>query len=469
MKVLLVNPPFPSGVYNALNMSLPPMGLMYVASVLREGGHDVKLVDLTVKGQKVDLSEPDIIGISGCTPQYPFGLELARRAKEEGKVVVMGGPHVTFTAEETLKTGLVDFVVRGEGEMTMLELVDALQGGRFDPSKIPGISWLDRETGRVVHNPDRPPVMDLDSLPYPARDLVGIRENYNTYLKRTKLSTPIITSRGCPFRCSFCVVPRMNGRIWRPRSPEAVVDEIEHVVEEYGFEGIIFTDDNFTVRPERVKRICDLIIERKIDIAWWCMSRADTILKNEDMVERMAEAGCCTIFIGFESPNPETLKFYHKKTSPDVNERAIELLRKHGIQTLGSFILGALNEGKEECERTIEYALRLDPEQCQFSILTPYPGTEIFDMVKDRIKVRDWTKYDCVHAVFDSDRLTARQKEKLLRKAYRRFYLRPRRIFNFSKIGPSAKTVWLILRYFFSQLRKGGKSLWKSCSSIYGR
>jgi anaerobic magnesium-protoporphyrin IX monomethyl ester cyclase len=206
------------------------------------------------------------------------------------------------------------------------------------------------------------------------------------------------------------------------------VDEIEDIVANYNFNGIAFLDDNFTLDPKRVIAICDEILRRKIDIYWWCFSRADTLLKNKEMIAKMADAGCKYIFIGFESRHQGTLDRYNKNITDTMARDVTELLRTYNISVHASFIIGNIDETREMVMDTIRYAREIDPQAVQFTILTPYPGTKLFDEVKDRIISHDWDRYDCLHSVVRTDHLGQKELEALLKKAYLSFYLSPRKI-----------------------------------------
>lgn len=425
MKVLLCYP-FRDDAYHKVGFVVPPMGLGYIAAVIRESGHDPHIVDLNVSGREPDFSRFDIVGISCDTSRFKAGIELARKAKQADRTVVMGGPHVTFNDEEALRTGVCDYVVRGEGEFPFLGLLNAIEQGEHI-SGVSSISYLSAD-GSVVRNPDMSPP-DVRSLPRPARDLLGIGDYQRLEMGGRKI-TPIVTSRGCPYNCSFCSSSEFSGLKWRANDAAAVVDEIEEIVREYGFNGIAFLDDNFTLQPQRVKDICAEINRRGLDIYWWCFSRADTILKHEDMVSAMAKAGARYVFMGFESRSAATLDRYKKKLAPDAAREAVTLLKKHGISTHASFIMGDIQETQEMVMDTMRYAKEISPEAVQFSILTPYPGTKLFDEVRDRIVTWDWDLFDCLHPVLRLDHLEREKLPGLLRKAYVSFYLSPRRIYN---------------------------------------
>ncbi len=422
MKILLAYPS-KEDAYSKVGFVLPPLGIAYIARVLKNSGHHVKIADFSVSDEKVDFSSFDIVGISSDTSRYKAGLEMAKEAKKSGSTIVMGGPHVSYLDAETLQTGLCDYVVRAEGEDTMLELVNALDN-RKDISSVRGISFLNDKT--LMRTPDRGFIQDIDSL-VPARELLNMRAYRRLEMGKRKM-TSILTSRGCPFNCSFCCSTEFSGRTWRSGSPLKIADEIEDITTNYGFNGIAFLDDNFTLDPKRVMDICDEILRRNIDIYWWCFSRSDTLLKNEEMVKKMSEAGAKYIFVGFESRHQRTLDSYNKKTSETMAKEVTALLGKYKISVHGSFIIGNIDETKEMVRDTVRYAREIDPQAVQFTILTPYPGTRLFDEVKDRILTKDWDLFDCLHSVIKTDHLSQGELESLMKKAYMSFYLSPGKI-----------------------------------------
>jgi len=216
----------------------------------------------------------------------------------------------------------------------------------------------------------------------------------------------------------------MYGRRWRARTPESVVSEIEHVYYDYGYRAIAFTDDNFTVSPKRVREICRLIIEKNLDIWWWSLSTTSTLLSNEDMVSLMAKAGAKTVYIGVESPDPEALKELNKNTKADAPSKAVALLKRNNLEIFASYILGGINDDIGAILRTIKFARSLDTAVAQFSILTPYPGTALFNKLKDRLRHKKWRLYDGVHLVFRHKRVAFVPMELLLIWAYVSYYAR---------------------------------------------
>ncbi|MGB9886408.1 MAG: B12-binding domain-containing radical SAM protein [Moorellales bacterium] len=426
--MLLINPPS-RGIYYRLGLVLPPLGLAYLAEMVRRRGHEVHLLDLNVEREgltDLDWSQWDLVGISGDTSRHPEALAIARQAKEAGRTVVMGGYHATFMDEDTLKSGVVDYVVRGEGENVFPDLVDCLAAGE-NPARVRGLSFL--VDGNVFRTPDAEPVRDLDSLPLPARDLLPMHKYRRSHLSG-RLLTSMITSRGCPHNCFFCSSSSFAGRRWRARQAKSIVDEIEHLVERYNFKAIAFLDDNFTLSPRRVLEVCQEITRRGLDVFWWCFARVDTIVRNERMVEEMARAGAKMVFLGLESASEAVLQAYKKGFTTDVAAQAVRLLKKHGIRVWGSFILGGLNETREAIRQTVEYARWLNPDIAEFSILTPFPGTELFRRARaeNRIATYDWSRYDGGHAVMRTEKLTQRDIALETIRAYVRFYGRLSRV-----------------------------------------
>jgi len=425
MNVLLSNPRS-INVFESFGLVFPPLGLLYVAASVEKHGYKVSIEDFFVSGNKpstFSFRDYDVVGITTDARRFPGALEIAKKAKEQGCTVIMGGPHAAFIDEEVLKESHADFVVRGEGEITVPELLNTIKAGG-ELSEVNGISYS--RNGEIIRTAPRALIEDLDSLPYPARHLLDMNAYKKAGLKYGgKRSVAVIsTSRGCPNDCSFCVTPQMYGKKWRARTAESVVSEIEFLYNEHGFRAIAFCDDNFTVSPRRVKEICALILEKKLDIWWWGLSTAETLLKNEDMVSLMAKAGAKTVYIGVESPNPDTLQEYNKRIKTDTPSRAVALLKKNGLQVFASYILGGINDDVPKILQTIKFARLLDTEVAQFSILTPYPGTGLFSKLESSLRHRKWRLYDGIHLVFRHKNVSFVVMEFLLIWAYVSYYAR---------------------------------------------
>ena len=427
MNILLINPA-PTGTLKATGVLFPPLGLLYVAAYAEKEGHQVVVRDLAVRGKKeeIEFKKYDVVGISTDTTRHRQALQLAKKAKANGCTVVMGGPHPGYVDEEILSTQKVDFIVHGEGEVTFLELVATLEkkNGRLD--SIQGISFL--SDGELVRTPPRPFIENLDSLPFPARHLIPIDDYQRTRIGDRPI-TPLITSRGCPYRCVFCSSSHFWGTKIRARSVASVLKELEEVHDRYRFHAVAFVDDTFNLNPKRVIEICHGIVEKKLDLWWWCLSRIDLLLKNQDMVQEMVRAGAKSVFIGVESSNPKTLQELRKGIEVEETIRAVEVLKRSGLEIHASYILGGLHDTAKTIHDTIRFAKRLDTNVAQFSILTPYPGTAIYQQLKDRIfKWRSpWSFFDMQHLVFKHDHLSFIRMEWLLLKAHLLYYTRSKR------------------------------------------
>ena len=427
MKILHINPA-PTGTLKATGVLFPPLGLLYVAAFAEREGHQVVVRDLAVrrKGEDIDFKKYDMVGISTDTTRHRQALQLAKKAKANGCTVVMGGPHPGYVDEEILSTKRVDFIVHGEGEVTFSELAAALENenGQFD--SIRGISFL--SNGKLVRTPPRPFIENLDSLPLPARHLLHM-DDY----RRTKLGsrdiTPLVTSRGCPYQCAFCASSHFFGTKVRARSVGSVLTELEEIYHRYHFSAVAFVDDTFNLFPKRVIDICHGIIEKKLDLWWWCLSRIDLLLRNEEMVKEMVRAGAKSVFIGVESSNPKTLEELKKGIDAGNTVQAVGLLKRNGLGIHAAYILGGLHETAGMIHETIRFAKRLDTNVAQFSILTPYPGTVVYEQVKDRIfKWRSpWSFFDMQHLVFKHDHLSFIRMEWLLLKAHLLYYTRSKK------------------------------------------
>lgn len=438
MKILLINPPAGS-IYSMLRLKTPPLGLAYVAAVLKEAHHQVKIIDLNVESKDyrtLPYSDFDLVGISVDTMRYPISQKIAEAAKKHKKLVVAGGQHVTFFDAEALSTGLFDFVVRGEGEYTMLDLVRHIEEGNSF-HEVKGISFL--SDGETIRTPSPPLIQDLDSLPHPARDLLPL-QNYTVTL-RGRFMTPALTSRGCPFNCDFCSASQFFGRKWRTRSIDNVMEEINLLYEKFGYRAIAFFDDHFMLNPQRMAEFCENILKNNWNLYWWAFSRVDSVVKNEEVVKLAARAGLKQVFIGFESGSQEVLDNYGKDLNVENSFRAMEILKKYKISVWASFVIGALNETKKMIKQTIRFANRLNPHYIQFGILTPYPGTALYEKVKNRLLTTNWSKFWAGDPVIRLDNLSPQELKNLFWRAHLSFYGRPKRLFS-TVLPFFLKTFW---------------------------
>ena len=402
MKITFINPPQTASKYKFLGVIAPPLGMSYIAAVLEENGYDVSIIDATALdydfdqlANRVKKENPDIVSITALTPTIGRALESAQVVKEvlPDTMVILGGYHPTFNVKETLDDENVDLVIRGEGEYTMLELVQTLEKGE-NISNVKGIAYEEiNENGEklLVLTPEREPICNLDELPFPALHLLPM-DHYKLLNMDTHMST-MITSRGCPIQCSFCSSAAMHGRKIRRRSIENIVDEMEHLVYDYGIETIAFMDDTFTVNKKRVRDLCDEIMRRNLKVFWGCTSRVDTL--NEELLQKMKDSGCIAIFMGVESADQQQLDRMGKNTNITKIENAFRMAREKKIRTIASVALGMPHDTKETMEKTIKFVRQLKPNYAVFNLATPYPGTRFYKEAfeKNLIQVKDWSKY----------------------------------------------------------------------------
>lgn len=425
MRVLLINPPS-RGIYHRLGFALPPLGTAYLAGALRRSGHQVVVADGSAPGAQAepDPTGFDLVGITADTGKYLRAVELGRRARQAGVPVVVGGPHVTFQLEEALTSDGFDWVLRGEAEESLLELVQRLEAGE-DPVGIPGLAaWRD---GRVVGELERPPPEDLDALAPPARDLLPM-DAYRGLELRKRSVTSLITTRGCPHACSFCCSSRFAGRRLRQRSPDSVLAELEEIRHRWNYGGAAFLDDGFAEDEDRLSRICQGIRRRKLDLRWWCFARADALLDRPELTAEMGASGARYVFVGLESPRVEDLDRYGKGRAVLRARELTRTLARSGIEVMGSYIIGTPEDTRASIRALARTARRLPLGSVQFSILTPFPGTVLWDELAPRLTTRDWDQFDCLHPTFKLDHLAPEELRELLVRCYTGFYLTPRRV-----------------------------------------
>jgi anaerobic magnesium-protoporphyrin IX monomethyl ester cyclase len=409
-KVLLINPPYPME-----ESPSPPFGLMSLAAYLIENNFDVIIEDYIVNPysperikRTIKQFRPDIIGATGVTMNINKALNILNECKNEspGSIIVMGGPHVTFDAHNILNdNGFIDFIVRGEGELTCVELFTNLDrpGAYRD---IPGISF--RDSGTIVHNPTRDFIADINILPYPARHLVQISK-----YRALNLPLNMITSRGCPYECIFCVGSKMVGRRVRYFDTMRVVDEFE-MLSKMNFPQINIVDDLFTSNKKRCTAICEEIMKRGIRQNWTAFARVDTV--SPELLQIMKSAGCTMLCFGIESGNQEILDTVKKKTTLDKIEKAVAMCKDAGIVPMASYIMGLPGETPETARQTLEFARKLCSSY-GYHILAPFPGTEVREMAEQyglRILTSDWDKYDANQSVCESIHLPHQEVDRIV-------------------------------------------------------
>ena len=395
--------------------ALPRLGSILLATILKHRGYNTKVYieDIAPPPWKA-LEDADMICISSISSTATRSFQLAERFSKQGIPVALGGAHSTFLPEESLQ--YADYVVRGEGEETLVELVDSLRD-RKPLNTINGLSFK-TEDGTAVHNPDRALLKDLNEAPIPDFSIV------HKWAEKAKV-VPIATSRGCPFACKFCSVIPMFGRQYRFKSIDRILEEIRAANPQKGHH-VFFIDDNFAANKKRTKALLRTMIDENIKIEWSAQVRTD-IAKDPELLELMQKSGCFSVYIGFESINPQTLSLYNKGQGVEDIENAIRAVKKYSINIHGMFVLGSDTDDIPTIRNTAKFARKLHIDSIQFMMLTPLPGTPVFEEMKNsgRLIHTDWSKYDAHHAVFEPALMTAYELHVETLKAMAKFYSWP--------------------------------------------
>jgi anaerobic magnesium-protoporphyrin IX monomethyl ester cyclase len=424
--VTLVNPPYPKGAHQ--HPPFIPLGLGYIAAVLEKNQFPVDIIDcqalkLTQEDFKNEISkrQPKIVGVTSTTLTYNSALQVLKTAKETHPncVTAIGGPHVTFWDENALKEcPELDIIVRKEGEQTMLELAQLVETDRpfHDLQGATG-----RKNGKIIRNPDRAYIENLDELPFPAHHLFPL----SSLQKYGKVIFPLSTSRGCTFWCNFCSAVRMFGRKYRMRSPQSVVEELEFLHKKYGAVQFTFYDDAFSVDQKRAFKICEEIQKRKLKIMWDCETRVDMVTK--ELLDEMKKAGCLAVWFGVEAGSKQVLDAMAKGLTLEKTKNAFKMAKESGLMTVASVILGFPEETPETAWETIRFVEEIKPDDVGYYIATPYPGTPMYDYVKEKgwLKIEDFDKYDTATPTFETPTMNMKELRKIREEALQRFYVHP--------------------------------------------
>lgn len=377
-------------------MRLPLMGSLYLGTILHDRGHDVRILNENILGREIDPFEidADVFCLTALTASVTRAKYLAAELKRiyPQATVVVGGIHASLAPQEF--TDVADHVVVGEAEELIVDIVE----GRLAEKIIPGRR-----------------VEDLAQLPPVRYDLLEGFETMDI--------VPVMTSRGCPFNCSFCTVTKVFGRRFRMLSPQRVVAEIENALQYFRSRDFFFYDDNFTSDRKRLSELCDLLIEKRVGISWVAQVRTD-IARDPDLVRKMARAGCTWVFIGFESIEDETLKALRKSQTRADIEKAIAVFHRFGLNIHGMFMFGEDHDTIETFERTVAFAVEHRIDTVQFMILTPFPGTAYYEQLvaEDRLLHTDWDYYNAMYVVFQPKNMSALKLQTGTQKAYKKFY-----------------------------------------------
>lgn len=453
MRVLLLIPPTDLtksyGKLKKFSNPQPSIGIAYIASILRENGHDVKVLDAYVTESSLnDIINiiknftPDIVGISVLTPSADVVFSISKEIRENFPdiTIVMGNMHASLFADDILSNNYADFIVHREGELTFLELIQALVN-KEDIERVKGISFY--KNGKIFHNEQRPHIENLDSLPFPAWDLFPL-DKYSTdprtEVKKGVTEMQILATRGCPNQCTFCSsrTERSLGSKYRMRSPKNIVDEMEFLYKNFKAEVFSFMDLAFPLVKSHAMAVCQEIIHRGLHkkILWCTECRVKPL--DEEILNIMRRSGCVRVNFGIESGNDEILKILKKNFTTEDVRKAVKMAKKAGIEVDGMFMIGLPTETEEKIKQTIDFAIELNVRFAIFNIFVPYPGCELWDILNKENKIHfnswgDFTSYPTFSGgvpVYVPDGLTKEKIMKLQQKAMRKFYLRPRFILH---------------------------------------
>jgi anaerobic magnesium-protoporphyrin IX monomethyl ester cyclase len=425
LKIVFINPPARNREYQSI--VVPPLGLLYIATHLKNAGYDVRIKDAFAEGMDwvafqryVEAEKPDILGIGGMTPVIDTAFKAVKIARRHVRHIIMGGPHLSlYRGQVFSQCPEADFGVVGEGEETALALVKALSNGS-SPDGLEGVIT------KTTSNPDRKTISDIDALPLPDRSMIP-NKLYRYPLALHRPVTTLFSSRGCPYRCSFCDKSTF-GSTWRARSVDNVLAEIDEIIHCHRIQSLIFYDDLFTLDKERVVGICEGILRRGYKLDWKCEGRAN--LADLEVLRLMRRAGCSMIAYGVESASQGGLDYLNKNMTVGQTENAFELTAQAGIRTMAYFILGIPVETYEDELKTIALAKKIKATYAQFSILSPYYGTRCYDDAVQKgwyreVDAQNPMDKDLKRPVIHSDNWNEEKMQAILKRSHREFYLRP--------------------------------------------
>ena len=442
MKILLINPSLLQATTGQYEEELekergvyPPLGLAYIAAVLEKAGHQVKIIDCDVEDNYEEkiLSltkewQPQIVGFYAMTWSFRLAKNIADKIKliNPKIITVLGGPNVTSMSKLSLELGNFDFGVISEGELTIVELIDKLEGkNNLELEQIKGITF--KKNGQIIITPPRPLIDNLDILPFPARHLLPMEKYFDVFSRQKHFAT-IIATRGCPFNCTFCDRKNRMGKLWRVRSPKNIADEIAEIQAKYGINEFMFFDDNLIVDKNWAYELFDRL--KKLNIIWECRERVDLV--NEEVLQKMKDAGCYRIRFGFEAGDNNVLKTIKKGITVEQSLACAKACKYVGIEIYGYYIIGAPGETKETIEKTIQLALRVEPSFAIFSKTILIPGTEIFEYAvsTNQISPTYWQDFLSGKETngapsLTKEKLSEPEIDDLVKLADRKFYFRP--------------------------------------------
>ncbi|MEI6831374.1 MAG: radical SAM protein [Candidatus Omnitrophota bacterium] len=450
MKILLINPNSEvgnnSGKFGRFVVPAPPVGIAYIAAVLQNNGFKVKVIDQF--GNKmsndalvaeIEKEQPRIVGFSVLTPSIRNTSEIVRKIKALNKniIIVLGNMHPTVFSDMVLRDGVADIVVKGEGEMTMLDVAIKVRDSKSF-SGVEGISYIDQ--GRIINNPDRSLIADINQLPFPEWSLFSLKDYQQgtPMLSLRNEGVPLLSSRGCNFKCTFCAQDKIYEKV-RFRENGNIMDEIEYFYRKLGIGHFVFCGPYFPFTIKQGMEFCEEFMSRGLHkkVVWFTETRVDLV--DLKLLKMMKKSGLRLIMYGFESGNQKVLNSMNKGITLEQSMQAMRFTKEAGILTLGLFILGMPGENTETCKDTIRFAKELDCDIAKFNLAVPYPGSRFFDEYKDKLSTIDqfekftswynWTA-DSGDLIFVPEGMTSEELSSLQKKAMFEFYMRPKIIFR---------------------------------------
>jgi anaerobic magnesium-protoporphyrin IX monomethyl ester cyclase len=423
MKVLFVTPPYHCGVVEVAGRWIPLM-YVYLAGAAREAGFDCEIYDAMsldvghdAIARKLDEARADVVCVSAITATAPDALEVARAAKARGAITVLGGVHPTFLHGEILADDAVDFVVMGEGERTLPELLRCLDA-KGDPAKVPGLAF--RRDGAIERTPPRGRLAALDPLPM-AWDLLDWTP-YTYFVKPGSRLGAVSTSRGCTYSCAFCSQTQFWEKTWRARTPECVAREIAHLRRTHGVDVVLLTDEYPTSDRARWEAFLDRVIALDLEVDLLMETRVQDIVRDEDILWKYAKARVVHVYVGIEATDQATLELVHKETKVDEGRRALQLLSAHDLVSETSFVLGFPNETPEHVKETLALAKAYDPDFAHFLAIAPWPYAAMWKDLEPYVVSRDYRRYNLIDPVVKPVAMTLGQIDDAIVDCYRSFY-----------------------------------------------
>ena len=428
MKVLFVTPPYHCGVVEVAGRWVP-LPFVYLAGSVRAAGHEAIIYDAMTKWDthddiedRIRREQPDVVATTAITATINDCLEIFRRARKvaPSAKTVIGGVHPNFMYKEILERtpDLVDIVVRGEGEHAMVEILehlgdtDALQG-------VKGIAFLHND--EVVVTPPRPLIQDLETLPT-AFDLLDWQDYKYFVIENSRLGA-VSTSRGCPHGCTFCSQQRFWNRSWRGREPKAVVDELIYLKTQFGVNVVLLSDEYPTANSHRWEELLDRIIAADLDMYLLMETRVGDILRDESILWKYRKAGIVHVYMGVEATDQETLDLMKKDIEVEMSQKALALVREHGMVTETSLVLGFPHETPESIERTLKLAQHFDPDNAHFLAITPWPYAEMYPDLEPHIVDWDYSNYNLIEPIVKPEQMTIADLNHAMVDCYRKFYM----------------------------------------------